>query len=226
VAKPRVYADQFEAKKNAYLPAFQYLDKVTLDLPQADENVVAPPELLFRYHTWKRLVSKAFAQRPIRLQDFREFLSYAEEWEPRYWPASTADYANMVDKLLTTQIQDLSVMSLQELPLDVRMAFQGWMNYFKDGEAINQFKPTYAQVREFLIKNPNYARNYWINIVKNNSPDYLKGLTANGGNDETVVPQNELTSFLRVAVYNYFMSLRNPPRSARDDIKLNVKKQN
>lgn len=201
-------------QKSGYLPAFKYLDKVTIDLAQVDEYAAAPPELLFRYHTWNRLVSKEFTPRPIPKKDFQDFLSYAEEWQPQYWPGAPKGYTAMVAGLPSSSIDDLSTLSQEALPMAVRMAFQGWQNYFKDGEAINTFKPTYVQVRQFLSGHPHYARNYWRNIVEEHTPSYLKGIKA--GKDESIVPNEELSSFLKVSLYNYLAAqkMATPERGA------------
>lgn len=181
-------------EKGNYLPGFQYQDKVTLDLAYADQYAAAPPEVIFRYHTWNRLLKKEFVERPIKLKDFRDFLSYADEWHPNYWPDAPKGYVDFIKNLPESKIEDLSTLSYQEFPLDVRMAFQGWQNYFIDGEAINTISVTYQQLNEFLSNHPNYARNYWQNIV----PSYLK--SANG---EGAVPPDEMAPFLRVALFNY-----------------------
>lgn len=194
-------------QKSGYLPAFKYLDKVTIDLVQADEYAAAPPELLFRYHTWDRLVSQEFSQRPIPKKDFQDFLSYAEEWQPAYWPGASEEYKKLVKELPKIQTDDLSTLSQEALPKPVRKAFQGWLNYFKDGEAINTFKPTYAQVRQFLSVNPHYARNFWRNVVQETTPDYLKSLKT--AKEDSTVPNEELTSFLSVALYNYLQAKNN-----------------
>ena len=48
-----------------------YENKVSLVLyGQADEWVVAPPELLFLYHTWRREASGEFSPRPIPREEF------------------------------------------------------------------------------------------------------------------------------------------------------------
>jgi hypothetical protein len=193
-------------EKSNYLPAFKYLDKVTIDVAYADQFAVAPPEVLFRYHTWNRLVSKEFTERPIPLKDFRDFLSYAEEWHPRYWPAAPEEYIQLVDSLPTSQVTDLATLSDKQLPIPVRMAFQGWENYFKEGEAINSVEISQKQMQEFLSSHPNYARNDWQNIVKDEVPNYLKSLSDAKEAGEARVPTNEMTSFLKVAVYNYLQA--------------------
>lgn len=207
-------------EKRAYLPAFGYLDKVTMDIAQADHYVEAPPELLFRYHTWHRLVSKEFSQRPILKKDFINFLSYAEEWHPRYWAGAPSEYASMVEKLPAMQTEDLSTLPMQTLPMPVRMAFQGWENYFIDGEAINDLQPTYTQVNEFLSDHPHYARNFWRNIVEDHKPNYLKSVSATKQMSDTIVPADELVSFLKVAVYNYLKAQApTPPKPAESKSK-------
>jgi hypothetical protein len=183
-------------EKGSYLPAFKYLDKVTIDVGFADEYAAAPPELLFRYHTWNRLLKKEFIERPIPLKDFRDFLSYAEEWQPRFWPDAPKGYRQLVEGLSVSKMEDLSTLSYDELPLDARIAFQGWQNYFKEGEAINNVQISQSELKKFLSSHPHYARNYWQNIV----PDYLK---SEAEKDEANVPAKELAPFLKVALYNY-----------------------
>jgi len=190
-------------EKSAYLPAFKYTDKLTIDVAYADQYVAAPPELLFRYHTWKRLVSNEFTQRPIPMKEFQEFISYAEEWQPQFWPGAPAGYIRLIAGLANNKTENLTTLSLEELPMPVRMAFQGWQNYFKDGEALNQIKVTQKQMRQFLVSHPHYARNYWINIVKDKIPDYLKNVGSDKDTGDALVAPNEFTSFLRVGVYNY-----------------------
>lgn len=185
-------------EKNAYLPAFNYVDKVTVDVADADHYVVAPPELLFRYHTWNRLVSKEFTERPIPLKQFLDFLSYAQEWHPMYWQGAPIAYMRMVEGLSKSDVQDLSTLSQQEMPMQVRMAFQGWQNYFNEGDAINTLEVSQKQMRQFLEGHPHYARNYWRNIVADTSPNYIMNISGDG-----IIPKGDITSFLRVAVFNY-----------------------
>lgn len=185
-------------EKGNYLPGFNYLDKVTVDIAFADHYASAPPELLFRYHTWDRLLKTEFIERPIPLKDFRDFLSYVEEWQPRFWPDAPEEYKNMVEHLTQSQVADLSTLSYKELPLDVRIAFQGWENYFKEGEQIDRVQTTPNELKEFLSSHPHYARNYWQNILKDSLPDYLKNLEG-----DLPVQANQLSSFLKAAIYNY-----------------------
>lgn len=191
--------------KNGYLTGFQYIDKVSIEEGYADNYAVAPPELLFRYHTWSRLVKDEFSARPIPIDEFQEFLKYAIEWQPGYWPNAPSGYVKMIQNLPKQEQKDLNDLPMSELPFDVRIAFQGWKNFFKDGEAINQMKPTYGDLQKFLSKNPHYARNYWRNIVQDTKPNYLKSFT-DQMNLEKVIPNTEMTSFLRVALYNFLLS--------------------
>lgn len=190
-------------EKNGYLPAFQYTDKITVNVADADQYVVAPPELLFRYHTWNRLVSSEFTQRPIPLQEFREFLGYAQEWHPMYWTAAPQGYVRFVEGLSKSTEEDLSKLSEQVMPMPVRMAFQGWLNYFKEGDAINALEPSERQMYQFLENHAHYARNYWRNVVEDTFPNYLVSMVKKGTQSDEVIPKTEIAPFLRVAVFNY-----------------------
>lgn len=180
--------------KTAYLPGFQYVEKVSLEVPFADDYVIAPPETIFRYHAWHRLISKEFAQRPIPVNEFREFLDYAEEWKPENWAAAPEGYAKIVQHL--DDQQELAV----ALPLSVRMAFQGWKNYFIEGDAINALDITYQELESFLALYPHYARNDWRNISGEN---YLSSLLRPVQDKHALVPTDEAPAFLRVALYNH-----------------------
>lgn len=168
------------SQKSSYLPAFQYEEKVSLFPDQADHWVSAPPELLFLYHTWKRQIGKVWFSRPISQAEFIKFINYAEEWKPEYWASAPASYVQFYQTLSTrNKEEDVAA----DLPLSVRQAFQGWKNFFKEGEAINQFKPSREDVAALLIQYPTFARNYWRNLY----PGYLRG---------------EIPPFLKVALYN------------------------
>lgn len=190
--------------KNGYLPAFYATGKVTIDVANADQFVAAPPELLFRYHTWKRLLSDEFTERPIPSEEFKQFLSDAEEWHPMYWVSAGEPYARMVKELPTMQTEDLATLSKEELPTPVRMAFQGWLNYFKEGDAINALEVTEKEIKGFLEGHPHYARNFWRNIVEETTPNYL--MSINNPSADAKVPKSEITPFLRVALFNYLKS--------------------
>lgn len=189
--------------KNGYLTGFQYENKVTVFLADADKYVVAPPELLFLYHTWKRQISQEFIPTPIPIDQFREFLSYAEEWNPSYWTEAPAGYIKLIGQLSDPSIpSDLATLPQSSLPLIVRQAFQGWRNFFEEGELINKFYPSYAQMAKFIENHPHYARNYWRNIVMKTAPHYLQSLSKGTTHSNTAMPNSELAPFLRVAVWD------------------------
>jgi hypothetical protein len=178
--------------KTGYLPGFNSGQNVTPKPEMADQYVVAPPEIIFLYHNWKRLVGNDFISRPIPLSEFLEFLSYDAEWMPRNWSAAPKDYRDMM-----ANIDKQPKEGVTQLPLPVKMAFIGWKNYYKEGEQINAFNPTYADVKSFIDVYPGYARPHWRNI----DPNYL--LSLDTADPKSTVSQKELPSFLRVALYNF-----------------------
>lgn len=195
--------------KEGYLTGFQYLDKVSLEPELAGRYVEAPPEVIFRYHTWHRLVSAEFSPRPIPLDEFREFLTYAEEWKPIFWPEAPPEYMGLISaisrggasQLMGFDPTDMRSISLTTLPQVVRMAFQGWKNYFKEGELINQVKPTFGEMKAFIDTHPHYARNYWRNVVADMTPQYLQNLST--GLVNSIIPNEALSSFLKAAFFNF-----------------------
>src|SRR6476620_911156 len=66
-------------KKNGYLPAFEYAERIGLNPEYADDYVVAPPELLFLYHTWHRLLGDSYIPRYISGKEFSLFLTAVPE---------------------------------------------------------------------------------------------------------------------------------------------------
>ncbi len=188
--------------KSAYLPGFEYLDKVNMVPKTADQYVVAPPEVLFRYHTWSRLLKGEYVARPIPTDEFVEFLEYEEAWQPEYWPKAPGAYKELVQGLKPTSHDDLQAQPLSVLPLDVRMAFQGWKNFRFEGQQINDVKPTYKAMVAFLRAHPHYQRSYWRNIVDTDRLHYLVGLTNGKANSDEVIPADQLTPFLKVGFFN------------------------
>jgi hypothetical protein len=150
--------------KSGYLPDFQYADRYALDPKAADRFVAAPPDLLFLYHTWSRLLRQEYIPRKISKEEFIEFLNQSEEWDPVYWKNAPDGYKDLVDSIASVDQDDLQELSEERLPLIVRQAFQGWKNYFKEGEQINQLQTTYYQLEQFLKQYPSYGRNFWRNI--------------------------------------------------------------
>ena len=194
--------------KSGYLPGFLYMEREGLD-PQAAQRIVsAPPDVLFLYHTWSRLIGYDYIPRPIPKTEFQEFLNQGLEWQPQNWPQAPQAYVQMVNRLNTVNDNE-NLQSLPEdvLPLDVRRAFQGWKNYFVEGPEINNIQPTFGDVQNFLREHPMYARNYWRNIQEVNGaevagPQYLAGFVSNNVDPSTPVPTHQLAPFLKVALFN------------------------
>lgn len=174
-----------QKRKQGYMPAFQYLGKVSLEPELADSWVVAPPEVLFAYHTWNRILGGVWIPTPIEASEFREFLEYAEEWQPQNWDDAPRDY------LEALQIKEGDI--ADRLPREVRLAFQGWQDFFKNGAAIQAVSPTYEELKAFLTKYPQYERSLWKNIV---GDEYLKG------EGSGFVPQDHLKGFLKAAFFH------------------------
>ncbi|MGK5594811.1 MAG: hypothetical protein ACSNEK_05585 [Parachlamydiaceae bacterium] len=187
------------SSKTGYLPGFEYKDKITIIPGQAEQYVSAPPGVLFLYHVWHRLLGKTFPKRAISVNEFKAFLDYNTEWQPANWPNAPKGYREVVEKVSYETGNRL----LLDLPREVQQAFIGWKNYFMEGESINHIRPTYAQLRLFLSDFPHYARNYWRNIVSSGRPDYLQSFGDKNKGEEEIVPENELTGFLKVALFNF-----------------------
>lgn len=192
--------------KTGYLPGFQYVEKQTLYLDKTEEVVNAPPEILFVYHTWSRLISSEYIARPISPTEFVEFLNQVPEWSPNNWKEAPEGYVKLIVTKGYEDIKDLQTLPETTLPIIVRQSFIGWKNYFKEGPAINQLMPTFKQVEDFLEKHPHYARNYWRNITEVLGYEvagskYLIGLLGVVKPDESV-PVEQLAPFLKVALYN------------------------
>lgn len=184
-------------QKNGYLPAFEYAEKIALIPQYADDYAIAPPELFFLYHTWKRLIGESVISRAIPADEFRKFLTAVPEWAPEYWKKAPAGYVAFAIGLSTESKENLSNLSRDVLPLEVRQAFIGWKNYFFEGNQINALQPTVQLLKQFLLAYPHYARNYWCNSV---GDDYLKSVD---GESASVVNSTELAPFLRAALFNF-----------------------
>lgn len=197
------YMRVFAKDKNGYLPGFEYLKKVGLNPEYAEEYVIAPPELFFLYHAWERQISRETPLRAIPARELYTFLYEVEEWQPRNWKEAPVEYQALVAKLPTLNNEDLNLLSDRTLPYVVRQAFIGWKNYFLEGEAIAAYHPTQAQVVQFLKSYPHYARNYWCNIA---GKEYLKSIGSPLTNPDSQLSDKELAPFLRVALYNAFLS--------------------
>ena len=178
-------------KKSGYLSGFHTHPKVTPVPEQADHWVSAPPDILFLYHAWNRLLSEDSFSRPVSTTEFLEFLDDAKEWQPEHWKEAPEGYVELVSSLTYLDRTDIHV----QLPDPALRAFIGWKNYFKEGRGINNSEYTVSQIETFLKKHPNYAPNYWRSLY----PDYLRSLDRSS---VETVPSNEIPSFLKVALYN------------------------
>ena len=185
--------------KTGYLPGFQSIESVGPRLEGVDSFTQAPPELLFQYHTWKRLLGDYVFPRPMPVNEFKEFLTQAPEWEPKNWPQASEEYRALVNELDTLRVSNLQTLPLNTLPKEVRFAFYGWKNFYIDKDKINQARPTYEDAHRLIKTYPNYARNFWQNLY----PDYLKGLDDTNVKSSDAIPNEELEPFLRVAFYNF-----------------------
>jgi hypothetical protein len=196
--------------KTGYLTGFQPQEKIGPFLNEVDHFVVAPPELLFLYHTWKRLLSPEFDPRPISLDEFISFLNEAEEWKPDHWPQAPNAYKDLIQALSQTNTpKDLQTLPLNTLPIEIRQSFQGWKNFYLEGDLIDKLTLTYSQIHEFLAKHPHYARSYWRNIVAETTPNYLSSVREEKNSSSFKVPDNEITAFLKVACFNYLQGKEN-----------------
>lgn len=178
--------------KASYLPAFNYIESLTMKPEMAEDYVVVPPEILFKYHTWNRLLGKEVPVQPVLRGDFIKFLDFAQEWSPTYWKDAPPDYIALIQTLAENTDSPLNV------PLQVQQAYTGWKNFFYEGKAIDTFQSTYKLYNELLAKYPHYAKNYWQNLI----PVYMKSKE-----EGELIPQYEQPSFLKSALFNFSKSL-------------------
>ncbi|MBB64046.1 MAG: hypothetical protein CMO81_03185 [Waddliaceae bacterium] len=191
--------------KSSYLSGFRDEDYIRVRIARSEEYAVAPPELFFHYHAWKRLLKPHLPLRKIQAGEFSEFLHFCQIWHPRNWAKSPASYKDLVSQLHKEIVSDFDDLPLEKIPRDVQIAFQGWKNYFREGEEINQQSITHAQMQEFLAEHPEYGRNYWRNILSDYVPRYLESTLETELDPNAVIAQGELSSFLRVAYFNHRM---------------------
>jgi len=194
------------SKKTGYLPGFLPTGE-NVTLGTTEDFVSAPPDLIFLYHTWHRLLYPEFIARSINPKEFENFLEQLPEWKPENWPKAPLEYAQMIESKSYAKTEDLQALPESTLPLIVRQAFQGWKNYFMEGSQINELQPTFAQVKTFLETHPHYARNYWRNIQEVNGQkvagsDYLYDFLTSTFIPDATLPKEQLAPFLKVAIYN------------------------
>ncbi len=194
------------SKKIGYLTGF-FKDKAALNLADAEKLVSAPPDLLFLYHTWKRLLVPEQTYWAITPQQFEEFLNDSKEWDPANWPNAPKGYVQLLQGQEYKKTENLQTLPEETLPKIVRMAFQGWNNYFKEGSQINNLNPTVHDVQQFLEAHPHYKRNYWRNIQEIADqevagPNYLLILLNKSLNRSEKLPSEQVPAFLKVAMHN------------------------
>lgn len=192
--------------KGSYLPGF-LSTRENFESVTAEEFVSASPDLLFLYHTWKRLLVPDNIIRPIDGKEFAEFLDYLPEWQPKNWPQAPKGYVKLVETLNDATKDNLQNLPESDLPMLVKQAFQGWKNYFKEGPQINAWEPSFQQVKDFLKQHPTYARNYWRNInqvagLQVGGPQYLRSFLEGNESLDAKVPNQQLAPFLKVALFN------------------------
>lgn len=195
--------------KTDYLTGFELEGRVGIKPGYADQRAIVPPEVLFLYHTWDRLLKEEFIERSISRSEFFEFLTQNPEWLPERWKGAPDEYVTTISSLDIIPQQNLSALSKRALPDIVRMAFQGWKNFFSEGEFIDIYTITYGDLKKFLEKSPHYARNFWINIVKKDYPNYLETYTSGTFKEGDKVPSKEIPPFLKVAIFNMVQSEKN-----------------
>lgn len=194
-------------QKRDYLEAWG--DGLTVDPKLAESWVQAPHEALFLYHTWHRLLGDYYYPRQIPQNEFLAFLKDDPQWHPTYWKKAPGEY-----KVLLKWIQegnyyeDLKELSYEEMPKIVRQAFQGWKNFTMEGEKINQVSPTYRQLWTFIEYYDNFRRPFWINLVRDTRPDYLKRVEVKGFDK---VPDDQMDGLLKMGIYNYLSGTAQNP---------------
>jgi hypothetical protein len=186
-----------------YLTHFHTQGSVHLIPEFAEEYVVAPPDILYRYHTWKRLIGNYVPPRPIDKEIFQFFLDENTEWYPVNWKNAPTAYVQLIANLGALDVENLQSLAYDQLPLEVRMAYIGWFNYMHEWMQINMFIPTRNQLNHFLASYPNYARNFWRNLY----PNYLLN------QDQTKhLSEFDMTWFLKSAAFNFEQSQSRPDR--------------
>lgn len=200
------YMPQHVQEKTGYLPAFNFKERLGVEVEDADKYVQAPPELLFLYHTFARLLKGDYIPRPISRGEFLEFLKKQPEWRPENWSEAPPAYALWLNNIRHFEGDNLDNLPTEAFPIEVRRAFQGWKNYTMEGESINTLRVSYSQLEKFLSLFPRYRRNYWQNIAAPRYPKYLISYTSGSFTPSEEVPKEEITPFLRVALFNFIQS--------------------
>ncbi len=175
-----------QKKMSGYLSGFHPFPKVTPKPELADHFVQAPPDILFLYHAWDRLLSSEEWNRKIMSSELLDFLDYDREWLPEYWLEAPEGYRELVFKLPALEKVDVA----NKLPREVKRAFIGWKNYFYEGSRINAVVYRSEDIQNFIRSHHNYSPNYWKGIY----PNYLKSLSESSNRE---IPSNEIPSFFK-----------------------------
>ena len=186
-----------------YLEDFDGKDKIHLNFLKADKWVQVSHEVLFIYHTWKRLVGQYNYRAPISPFEFKNFVNDCPEWRSINWPNAPKEYKKILMDEKFLYINNLQELSYLELPLKVRKAFLGLKAFYKEGEAINTQEITYGSLRGFLRVYPNFSRNLWLGIYEQDYPNYLLDVDKAHISDYEIVPYDHLSPLLRFAFYQY-----------------------
>ncbi|MDR3625124.1 MAG: hypothetical protein P4L16_08330 [Chlamydiales bacterium] len=181
-------------------------DKIGILPDFAESYVMAPPEVLFRFHLWKELLGKKLLSRPIFFQEFQEFLQYSQEWTVLYWQTAPQSYLTLINLISFDPLLYHSFDLRELLPFEVSLAFQGWKNYFKEGGEINEIEFTYGEILKFLSRYPELSRSYWRNVLKEMVPEYLIYQTQENIDLKDKVNKREVSSLLKVYYYNEKMA--------------------
>ena len=192
--------------KLGYLPEFSEGNDTRVIPTLADDYVIAPPLVIFRYHVWERLIGRSLASRPIRADEFLTFLEKNPEWMPAFWKIAPPEYQSFVEGLLTPETEDIQGYSLLAFPYEARLAFQGWKNYIYEWSEIENLSVEGKELALFLETNPSYNRSFWRNILIETLPNYLDsflfGARLENGNPDELISEKELSNFLKAALYN------------------------
>jgi hypothetical protein len=124
-------------KKSGYLTAFSPIGRGELDPDLAHKWVRAPPELLYRYHRWKRLIDAVI---------------FPRSWSREEWSAFFADNPAWQEEKEGIKLQQ---------------AILGWTNYYLEGDTINEFPIRYAEVLGLVAKYPGFSPDQWQDLNPN-----------------------------------------------------------
>lgn len=176
--------------KTGYLPGFVGQGPSGLLPEYADEAVEAPPELLFLFHTWDRIVTHRLFLRLIPQDLFLQFLDECPFCDPDFWPSAPQEYKQLVQEMKKGSPNPNLTAAL---PDTIKLQFQGWRNYRLEGDIINSMHFSAEEITDFLKKYPEFHYSLWKNIYGTHYPNEKNaGLV-------------EIPAFLKTALYNQKM---------------------